>query len=94
MLTRYLSPYLQSQLKSIQRLDILLDRYIPNSLENSTRENRGQCVRRKVTADVVLPKNWNSFLRCDDNKKELFPFLSKAGKTDHNATDICYSWKQ
>ena len=27
---------------------------------------------------VFFQKNWNSFLRCDDNKKELFPFLSKA----------------
>ena len=71
-------PYLQNQLKSIQRLDLVWDRYIPNSLKNSTRENRGQGVRRKVTADGVLQKNWNSFLRCDDNKKELFPFLSKA----------------
>ena len=71
-------PYLQNQLKSIQRLDIVWDRYIPNSLKNSTRENLGQSVRRKVTADGVLPKNWNSFLRCNDNKKELFPFLSKA----------------
>ena len=71
-------PYLQNQFKSIQQFDLVWDRYIPNSLKYSTRENRGQGVRRKVTADGVLPKNWNSFLRCNDNKKELFPFLSKA----------------
>ena len=78
-------PYIQNQLKSIQRLNLEWDRYIPNSLKNSTRENRGQGVRRKVTADGVLPKNWNSFLLCDDNKKELFSiFVKSSDKTDHN----------
>ena len=35
--------YLQNQLKSIQRLDFVWDIYIPNSLKNSTRENRPRC---------------------------------------------------
>ena len=46
------------------------------SLKNNTHKNHSQGLRRKVTDDGSLPKNWNSFLRWDENKK-LFPFLSK-----------------
>ena len=33
--------------------------------------------RRKVTAASKVPKNWASFLRLDENKTELFSFLSE-----------------
>ena len=36
----------------------------------------GKCVRRRVVPSAANPKNWKYFLRVDDNKTELFSFLS------------------
>jgi hypothetical protein len=47
-----------------------------HSLKESTREKRGDGVRRKVSAQTKLPRNWMDFLRDSMNKKELFAFLS------------------
>uniref|UniRef100_UPI00358E5A52 uncharacterized protein n=1 Tax=Myxine glutinosa TaxID=7769 RepID=UPI00358E5A52 len=69
-------PYLERQLKTTKRLDLVWDTYIPNSLKESTREKRGKGTRRKVSGDTKLPTNWNDFLRDPINKKELFEFLS------------------
>ena len=43
--------------------------------------------RRKVTANSKPPKAWNTFLRCDENKTELFGFLADkiAGMTSETA---------
>jgi len=35
-------------------------------------------VRRRVVAAAAIPGNWSNFLRVDDNKTELFRFLSAA----------------
>ena len=40
-----------------------------------TREKRGG-VRRKVTSSSLVPSHWKEFLRVDENKIELFKFLS------------------
>ena len=34
-------------------------------------------MRRKVTTNGILSSNWVTFLRCSENKKEFFPFLSE-----------------
>ena len=70
-------PYIETMFKVVKRVDIVWDRYFPHSLKNSTRENRGEGIRRKVTDTGLLPKNWITFLRCIENKKELFPYLTK-----------------
>ena len=70
-------PYLKFHTKSVQRLDLVFDRYLEDSLKTGTYSNRGTGVRRKVTENGILPSNWKTFLRCSENKKELFPFLSK-----------------
>ena len=44
-------------------------------LKASTREKRGTGARRRVLPSVTIPRNWQDFLRSDDNKKELFSFL-------------------
>lgn len=41
-----------------------------------TREKRGTGVLRKVTSSSLVPSNWKDFLRVDENKIELFKFLS------------------
>lgn len=69
-------PYIQRNLLTTQRLDVVWDRYFPGSLKSSTRQKRGSGVRVKVTRTTPIPKNWQSFLRVDENKRDLFQFLS------------------
>lgn len=41
------------------------------------REVRGEGVRRRVLPYTRIPSNWQSFLRVDGNKEELFCFLTE-----------------
>ena len=70
-------PYLEAQARNVKRLDVVWDRYIQDSLKNIASESRGQSVRKWVVAAGTLPANWQSFLRCDRNKVELFEFLAQ-----------------
>ncbi|XP_061580540.1 uncharacterized protein LOC133446517 [Cololabis saira] len=70
-------PYVKSQLEKTWRLDIIWDVYISDSLKGTTRQKRGKGIRRRVMPTTVLPKQWKDFLRVDDNKTELFEFLSQ-----------------
>jgi len=69
-------PFVLSQYKSATRLDLVWDRYLPESLKSMTREKRGRGVRRRVGTSVAVPGQWQNFLRVDQNKTELFSFLS------------------
>ena len=69
--------YVSSQLATTQRVDLIWDVYIADSLKSSTREKRGKGKRRHVASSTVIPKNWRDFLRVDENKSELFHFLSQ-----------------
>ncbi len=53
------------------------DEYIANSLKATTRSKRGQGARRRVQATNQIPRNWQQFLRNDENKRELFQFLAQ-----------------
>ena len=37
----------------------------------------GKGTRKRVAPSTVLPKNWKDFLRVDENKTELFAFMSR-----------------
>ena len=71
------SSYVASQLEAAQRVDLVWDVYIADSLKSSTREKRGKGRRRHVASSTMIPKNWRDFLRVDENKRELFHFLSE-----------------
>ena len=71
------SSYVSSQLESVERVDIVWDAYIADSLKSTTRQKRGKGVRRRVAPTTALPQNWKDFLRVDGNKSELFSFLSQ-----------------
>lgn len=82
-------PYIHSVLSKVQRLDIVFDRYIPNSLKSTAREKRGSGTRTRVVATTKIPRNWQEFLRVDDNKTELFHFLAEAAsKIIHRGKQI------
>lgn len=69
-------PWTERQLQSSTRIDIVWDRYHPDSLKATTREKRGKGVRRKVSRNAKLPASFAGFLQNDRNKEELFALLS------------------
>ena len=74
--------YLTSQLHGVsKRLDIVWDEYIHDSLKSTTRSKRGKGVRTCVEPNNRIPGNWNAFLRVDENKAELFRFLTEMSIT-------------
>ena len=78
-------PYIQSNLSISQRVDIVWDEYIQNSLKSHTRNSRGTGVRRRVESKSLVPRNWQSFLRVDENKSELFGYLADQVMTINTA---------
>ena len=52
------------------------DEYVHGSLKAYTRNTRGKGCRRRVESFNAVPRNWRDFLSNDDNKTELFSFLS------------------
>ena len=69
-------PHIMKQLQNVQRLDVMWDEYVNGSLKTYTCSTRGKDSRRRVESSNAVPKNWMEFLRNDDNKTELFSFLS------------------
>ena len=69
-------PYINQQLEDTDRVDIVWDTYLSNSIKGSAREKRGKGVRRKVAGSNKIPGKWQEFLQDSDNKRELFTFLT------------------
>ena len=67
-------PYIDRQ--SAHRVDIVWDRYFCESLKESARVKRGKGDRKRVLKTTKIPKKWNKFLLNQDNKTELFSFLT------------------
>ena len=74
---RVFAPYISAQLEKSSRIDLVWDVYLPASLKASTRQKRGKGIRKRVAPSTVMPKNWKDFLRCDENKTNLFAFLPR-----------------
>jgi len=70
-------PYISNHLATAQRVDIVWDVYIPDSLKDVTRQKRGKGIRRRVSPTTLLPQNWKDFLHVNENKTELFKFLAQ-----------------
>lgn len=75
--TDVFEPYITSQIAKLRRLDIVWDSYIGNSLKSAARTKRGTGARVRVGPNVPIPHKWLEFLRVNDNKSELFQFLSE-----------------
>lgn len=65
------------QLEKTNSVNIVWDVYLADSLIGTTREKRGKGIRKRVTSSTLVPKNWKDFFHVDDNKTELFGFLSQ-----------------
>jgi len=72
-----LGPFVDRLLQTVQRLDIVFDQYLPNSLKSETRESRGSGQRINVKLNTLIPKNFNKFLAVSSNKQHLFSMISK-----------------
>ena len=69
-------PYIRCLFGKTDRIDVVFDVYLPNSLKASTRDKRGTGARTRVTPTTKIPTNWQEFMRVDENKTELFHFLA------------------
>ena len=74
---RVFAPYIYNQLKKSSCIDLVWDVYRPDSLKASTGEKRGKDIRKRMAPSTMMPKNWKDFLRVNENKTELFAFLSR-----------------
>ena len=72
------APYMLHQLQTVTRIDLVWDVYLKDSLKAGLREKRGKGFRKRVISSATMPKpkEWGDFLRVDENKTELFKFLS------------------
>lgn len=78
----HIVPYLEAQMKNgAYRMDVVWDNYPEeNNLKALTQKKRGNGPRTRVgNGNTKLPKkDWNSgFLKNEENKQELFSFISK-----------------
>ena len=69
-------PKIVNILKSVERLAVVWDRYVTNSLKSATREKRGCGVKIRALRDSLMSINFKAFLRVDENKTALFTFLA------------------
>ena len=70
-------PYIRRKLMAVHRVDIVWDVYKSSSLKSGTLTERGSGLRRRVTLSTTIPGNWQSFLRVNENKTELFALLAE-----------------
>ena len=73
-------PFLEAQMTdSTEQIDAVWDNYPEeNNLKALTQQQRGKGPRTKVgDGSTPIPKHeWSSFLKNEENKKELFTFIS------------------
>ena len=79
---------------NVNRLDVVWDEYIADSLKAETRTRRGKGTRRRVEPSNTIPGNCQEFLRINDNKIELFSFLATNAATiatDKRVISTCHT---
>ena len=79
-------PYVEAQVRLVDRISVVWDVYVENSLKQTTRCNRGTGVRRRISVSSPIPRNWSEFLRVDEKKNQLLKFLqaSKSSRQSEN----------
>lgn len=73
------------------RLDIVWDRYVAHSFNDTTREKRGDGNRVVVRGITPPPKHWHIFWRDAEHKTKLYAFLAKCISTLHIEWKEVYS---
>ena len=79
--TQHIVPFLEYQITpTVERIDAIWDNYPEGNLKSLTHQRRGTGLRTRIgDGHTQIPKHeWNSgFLKNEENKKELFSFLSE-----------------
>ena len=79
--TQHIVPFLEYQITHmVERIDVIWDNYPEGNLKSLTHQRRGTGLRTRIgEGHNQIPKHeWNSgFLKNEENKKELFSFLSE-----------------
>ena len=70
-------PHMLEKLKSVDRLDIIWDRYLPQSLKQATKQKRGSNCRMYVKECTPVPSKLGTFSKLEQNKAKLFYFLDE-----------------
>ena len=70
------APYIFAQLEKSIRIDLGYGVYLPASLKASIGQEKGKGTRKRVAPSILLPESWKDFLRFNENKTELFDFMS------------------
>ena len=79
--TQHIVPFLEYQITpTVERIYAIWDNYPEGNLKSLTHQRRGTGLRTRIgDGHTQIPKHeWNSrFLKNEENKKELFSFLSE-----------------
>lgn len=71
----------KSYLADSARVDVVFDRYLPNSIKHGTRIKRARGskgIRRIIDGrNVKIPDNWTTYISVPENKASLAKFLSE-----------------
>ena len=82
-------PHIEYLAQNHSRAEVVFDVYYDDGLKAEIRKKCGKGSRRKVAGNTRPPKSWNTFLRCDKNKTELFCFLAdKISSIDTNTVIV------
>ena len=68
-------PFIEKHLATTKHV-VIWDQYLSDSLKATTRVCRGARARQRSYGNGKIAKNWNSYLRNETNKIELFEYLS------------------
>ena len=79
----HIVPFLKAQItNTVERIDAVWDTYPEQNLKSVTQQRREWGTRTRLEPDgdgrtPIPKKDWQSYLKNEDNKKELFSFVSK-----------------
>ena len=79
----HIVPFLKAEMTTtVQRIDAVWDTYPEQNLKSQIQQRRGSSTRTRLEPDgdgsTPIPKrDWQSYLKNVENKKELFSFVSK-----------------
>ena len=80
--------YSIKQFENLIRVDIILDRYLQKSSRLNQIKNRYGC-RLTVKKSTPIRRNWNGFLRVDENESHLYHFLAdRYSRQENSAQNI------
>jgi hypothetical protein len=95
---RHILPFLEAQMNksgsSVRRVDAVWDNYPENSLKGLAHARRGTGHRTRIgDGSTPIPKEWNNYLKNEENKTELFGFISDEIAKEHMSGNLLLSTK-